>query len=62
MTKFTSRRTGVSLYAMKKFCRETGRTYESNRVQVVAYKDKNGRVVRFGRSTSQKAVHASKKD
>ena len=47
---------------LKKFCRETGRTYESNRVQVVAYKDKNGRVVRFGRSTSQKAVHASKKD
>lgn len=46
---------------LKSFCRQTNRDYESDRVQVVAYKDEHGRVVHFDRSVSQKAVHAAKK-
>ena len=46
---------------LKKFCKETNRDYESNRTQVVAYKDSNGKIVNFGRSTAQKAVWANKK-
>ena len=45
---------------LRDFCKQTGRAYESDRVQVVAYKDENGRIVRFDRSVSQKAVRAAR--
>lgn len=46
---------------LKKFCKDTNRSYDSARTQVVAYKDSNGKIVNFGRSTAQKAVWANKK-
>lgn len=46
---------------LKNFCKETNRTVDSARTQVVAYEDSSGRIVNFGRSTSMKAVWASKK-
>jgi AraC-like DNA-binding protein len=46
---------------LKSFCKDTNRSYDSARTQVVAYKDSNGRIVNFGRSTAQKAVWANKK-
>lgn len=46
---------------LKSFCKETDRSYDSARTQVVAYKDSEGRIVNFGRSTAQKAVWANKK-
>lgn len=45
---------------LKKFCNDTNRDYESNRTQVVAYKDNRGKIVNFGRSTAQKAVQSNK--
>lgn len=45
---------------LKKFCKDTNRDYESNRTQVVAYKDSKGKIVNFGRSTAQKAVQSNK--
>ena len=46
---------------LKSFCKDTNRSYESARTQVVAYKDEKGKIVNFGRSTAQKAVWANKK-
>lgn len=46
---------------LKNFCKQTNRSVDSARTQVVAYKDENGKIVNFGRSTSQKAVWANKK-
>lgn len=46
---------------LKNFCNDTNRSYDSARTQVVAYKDSEGRIVNFGRSTAQKAVWANKK-
>lgn len=46
---------------LKDFCSQTNRTVDSARTQVVSYKDTSGKVVSFGRSTAQKAVHANKK-
>lgn len=46
---------------LKKFCKDTNRDYESNRAQVVAYKDNSGKIVNFGRSTAQKAVQSNKR-
>ncbi len=46
---------------LKSFCKDTDRSYDSARTQVVAYRDSNGRIVNFGRSTAQKAVWANKK-
>lgn len=46
---------------LKSFCKNTNRSYDSARTQVVAYKDSEGRIVNFGRSTAQKAVWANKK-
>ncbi len=46
---------------LKRFCKDTNRNYDSARTQVVAYKDSEGRIVNFGRSTAQKAVWANKK-
>lgn len=46
---------------LKSFCNDTNRSYDSARTQVVAYKDSEGRIVNFGRSTAQKAVWANKK-
>lgn len=46
---------------LKEFCKQTNRSVDSARTQVVAYKDENGKIVNFGRSTSQKAVWANKK-
>lgn len=46
--------------ALKDFCRETGRRYESARVQVHAVKDTKGNIVGFNRSVAQKAVWSSK--
>lgn len=46
---------------MKDFCRQTGRTVDSARTQVYAVKDQDGKIINFGRSTSQKAVWANKK-
>lgn len=42
--------------ALKDFCRETGRRYESARVRVHAVKDTKGNIVGFNRSVAQKAV------
>lgn len=46
---------------LKEFCKQTNRSVDSARTQVVAYKDENGKIVNFGRSTAQKAVWANKK-
>lgn len=46
---------------LKSFCKQTNRSVDNARTQVVAYKDENGRIVNFGRSTAQKAVWANKK-
>lgn len=47
--------------AVKKFCRSTGRSYNTARTQVVAVKDSAGKIVGFDRSASQKAVQAAKR-
>lgn len=47
---------------MMDFCRKTNRSVDNARTQVVAYKDANGRIVNFGRSTAQKAVWSNKKN
>lgn len=47
--------------ALKDFCRETGRRYESARVQVHAVKDTKGNIVGFNRSVAQKAVWSNRK-
>ncbi|MCI8673064.1 MAG: capsid protein [Lachnospiraceae bacterium] len=46
---------------MKDFCRQTGRSVDSARTQVYAIKDRNGKIINFGRSVSQKAVWANRK-
>lgn len=46
---------------LRDFCKQTNRVVDSARTQVVAYKDDNGRIVNFGRSTSSKAVWANRK-
>lgn len=46
---------------MRNFCGQTGRSVDSARTQIYAIKDSNGRIVNFGKSTSQKAVWANKK-
>lgn len=46
---------------LRDFCRQTNRSVDSARTQVVAYKDDQGRIVNFGRSTAQKAVWSNKK-
>lgn len=46
---------------LKELCYQTGRRYESDRTQVHAVKDKNGNIVGFSRSVSQKAVWANRK-
>lgn len=46
---------------MKDFCRQTGRAVDSARTQVHAVKDKDGNIVNFNRSVSQKAVWANKR-
>ena len=48
--------------ALKDFCRETGRRYESARVQVHAVKDTKGNIVGFNRSVAQKAVWKNRKN
>lgn len=47
--------------ALKAFCKETGRRYESARVQVHAVKDSTGNIVGFNRSVAQKAVWQNRK-
>jgi len=47
--------------AMKDFCKQTGRSVDNVRTQVVAYKSADGKILSFGRSTSQKAVWANRK-
>ena len=47
--------------ALKKFCKETARRYESARVQVHAVKDAGGNIVGFNRSVAQKAVWSNRK-
>jgi len=47
---------------MKDFCKQTGRPVDSARTQVYAVKDDSGRIVNFGKSVSQKAVWAIKKN
>ena len=46
---------------LQDFCHQTGRALESNRVQVHAYKDQAGRIVRWDRSLAQKAIWATKR-
>lgn len=46
---------------LKNLCYQTGRRYESARTQVHATRDKNGNIVGFSRSVSQKAVWANRK-
>lgn len=46
---------------LKELCFQTGRRYESARTQVHAVRDKNGNIVGFSRSVSQKAVWANRK-
>lgn len=48
--------------ALKDFCRQTGRRYESARTQVHAVADVKGNIVGFNRSVAQKAVWANKTD
>lgn len=47
--------------ALKAFCKETGRRYESARVQIHAVKNKAGDIVGFNRSVAQKAVWSNRK-
>lgn len=47
--------------SLKKFCRQTGRRYESARTQVHAVLDSEGNIVGFNKSVAQKAVWASKR-
>ena len=47
---------------MKAFCKETGRRYESARVQIHAVKNKAGDIVGFNRSIAQKAVWQDRKN
>lgn len=47
--------------SLKKFCRQTGRRYESARTQVHAVLDSEGNIVGFNKSVAQKAVRASKR-
>lgn len=46
---------------LRNFCKKTNRSVDNTRTQVVAYKDSQGRIVNFGRSTAQKAVWSNKK-
>lgn len=46
---------------LKTFCSKTNRSIDNARTQVIAHKDSSGRIVNFGRSTSQKAVRANRK-
>lgn len=46
---------------LKGFCKETGRQRDTSREQVHASWDANGNVVKYGRSTSAKAVWAARK-
>ncbi len=46
---------------MKDFCRQTNRAVDSARTQVYAVKDRDGNIVNFNRSVSQKAVWANKR-
>lgn len=46
---------------LKNLCYQTGRRYELARTQVHATRDKNGNIVGFSRSVSQKAVWANRK-
>lgn len=48
--------------ALKVFCKETGRRYESARVQIHAVKNKAGDIVGFNRSVAQKAVWQDRKN
>ena len=48
--------------ALKAFCKETGRRYESARVQIYAVKNKAGDIVGFNRSVAQKAVWQDRKN
>lgn len=48
--------------ALKAFCKETGRRYESVRVQIHAVKNKAGDIVGFNRSVAQKAVWQDRKN
>lgn len=48
--------------ALKAFCKETGRRYESARVQIHAVKNKAGDIVGFNRSVAQKAVWQNRKN
>lgn len=45
---------------LKEFCRQTQRRVDNSRLQVIAMKDKNGRIVGFNKSVSQKAVWSNK--
>ena len=47
--------------ALKAFCKETGKRYESARVQIHAVKNKAGDIVGFNRSVAQKAVWSNRK-
>lgn len=47
--------------SLKKFCRQTGRRYESARTQVHAVLDSEGNIVGFNKSVAQKAIWASKR-
>ena len=46
---------------LREFCKQTNRTVDTARTQVVAHKDSSGKIVGFNRSVSQKAVWAAKK-
>lgn len=46
---------------MKDFCNQTNRSVDSARTQVYAVRDDDGKIINFGKSTSQKAVWANKK-
>lgn len=48
--------------ALKAFCKETGRRYESARAQIHAVKNKAGDIVGFNRSVAQKAVWQDRKN
>lgn len=48
--------------ALKTFCKETGRRYESARVQIHVVKNKAGDIVGFNRSVAQKAVWQDRKN
>lgn len=46
---------------LRDFCRQTNRAVDSFRTQIHAVRDKNGRIINFNKSVSQKAVWADKK-